>query len=341
VIVQSAEESTIAQNLDLLFAKTPLAVHPEALINASSAAELFTVIHYLAPLLAYINLAALTRLFNVILSVLSLVPQGAVLVVGLLAAQLYARFAPIAGEASVPLVSQFTATLLFTLRRANRENRLGIVAGISVIPPYEGEELLLLYQATVDGLQTAREESVTRQRALGVLVDIFDKVPVEKIEPLGLFLALRKSFDEVPFKTAYLKPLAVVVGIGVDIEHFITGSKLSIEGLFGLIGKDESVVIDVLRKVAKANDITSGLLGVFNARELAQFGGIALKVAQQPLSVQVLDLLSAIVIAGIGSDDRTVTAFRKTIVTVLLPIAEKKEHPGRDIALGTVRALVH
>jgi hypothetical protein len=132
----------------------------------------------------------------------------------------------------------------------------------------------------------------------------------------------------------------VAVGIGVDIEHLVTGSKLSVEGLFGLIGMAEAAVIGMLKKVVRAEDVASGLLRMFNQRELAHFAGITLKAAKQPWSLQVLDLLSGIAIAVVGSDDKTVASFRKTVVAVLLPIAENKSHPGRDIAGGTIRAIV-
>jgi hypothetical protein len=264
--------------------------------------------------------------------VLPCLSQGAVLVVGLLAAQAYARFA--GGSA------ELAGAVLAALRRANRETRLGIAGGLAPVPPYEGGELLFLYRATVDGLRAARGENATRQGALAVLVAIVEKVPRGAIDPLQLFLALRRSFDTLPFDFRYLRPLEVTVGIGVDIDYFVTGSKLSVEGLFGLIGTAEAVVIGMLKKVAGAEDVASGLLRVFNQRELAHFAGITIKTAKQPWSLQVLDLLAGIAMAVVGSDDRTVASFRKTIVAVLLPIAENKSHRGRDIAVGTIRAIV-
>jgi hypothetical protein len=197
-----------------------------------------------------------------------------------------------------------------------------------------------LYRATFDGLKGARGESATRQGALALLVAIIELVPREGIDPRQLFLALRRSFDTLPFDNRYLRPLEVAVGIGVDIEYLVTGSTLSIEGLFGLIGTAEATVIGMLNKVAGTEDVASGLLRVFNRRELAHFAGITLKAAKQPSSLQVLDLLSGIAIAVVGSDDKTVASFRKTVVAVLLPIAENKSHPDRDIAVGTIRAIV-
>jgi hypothetical protein len=127
----------------------------------------------------------------------------------------------------------------------------------------------------------------------------------------------------------------------VDIEYFVTRSRLSTEGLFGLIGTDDEAVIGLLRTLAKGDCIASGLIGVFTQRELAQLGGTAIDVSKQSLALLVLDVLSGIAMTGIGSHDKTVGAFRKTIVTLILPIAEKKGHPGRDLALVTMRAFVH
>jgi hypothetical protein len=77
---------------------------------------------------------------------------------------------------------------------------------------YEGEELLLASRAIVDGLQSRCGEIAVRQAVLAVLISIVGKVLVETMEPLHLFLALPKSFDEVPFETESLAALAVAVG---------------------------------------------------------------------------------------------------------------------------------
>jgi hypothetical protein len=120
---------------------------------------------------------------------------------------------------------------------------------------------------------------------------------------------------------------------GGSIPVYSSQSKLSIEGLFGLLGVDEDRVFAILQKLAKSDDIIAGFQNHFNERELALFGLIGMKAAAQPLSVRVLTVFAAIARNVRESNDKTVSEFKKAIVPLLLGIAEGQSVECKDIAI--------
>jgi hypothetical protein len=66
----------------------------------------------------------------------------------------------------------------------------------------------------------------------------------------------------------------------------------------------------------------------------------ALRSAQLPYSFQVLQLICGLAVAVTWSNDKTVSNFKKAVMVVVLPIAERGETAQRNVAIGTVRALV-
>jgi hypothetical protein len=340
LIPRSQYSSAIAADFDLVVARTPLAARLNALVDASSSAELLLTVRYIASILAYFSLAKIGRLLEVVAGVVGRVDQGARLAIGLLAAHLHARFASLGGEAA-RLGVRFRVLIVDALKVGDADTRAGIVAALVQLPEFEAEVLSVVYAAAVDGIQAVRLEAATRQAATAVVAALSEKVGIESIEALPLIRGLRYAFDELPFDSVFLRALEVAVGKGVTIEDFNVQSKLSIEGLFGTIGNDEKGVIGVLRKISGTEDVASGLQSVFNARELAQFALTALKVAKQPLSTEVIGLLCSIGVVIGSSDDRTASTFRKSLIATLLPVAENKTHEARELALGTIKALVH
>jgi hypothetical protein len=179
-------------------------------------------------------------------------------------------------------------------------------------------------------------------RTLGTkfLCSIIEDVPSDAIQPEALTDIVRLSFNYRQFDPDFLKPLHVLMQFGGSIPVYSSQSKLSIEGLFSLLGVDEDRVFAILQQLAKSDDIIAGFQSHFNERELALFGLIGMKAAAQPLSVRVLRVFAAIAQTVRESNDKSVSEFKKAAIPLLLGIAEGQSVESRAIAVETLGLFV-
>jgi hypothetical protein len=179
-----------------------------------------------------------------------------------------------------------------------------------------------------------------RAAAVGLLCDIADGVPKDVIQPQPLFDSLRTSFQLLPFRTEFLRPLAVYASIGGKIPLFLAQSRLSVEALFSLLAVAEAAVLGILRSLAESDDIVSGIGRELNDRVLASFGITALNSVAQPYSLDVARLLLAIGRA-VTADDATVVQFKTLLIGASLAAAQGGQTELAALAIETINTLVH
>jgi hypothetical protein len=339
-IVLGPQEWALGEVLGLIISRTPLGTDPSVPIDASDVSGTYLTVRSISSHVVYFSAAKVDMLIDVVASVLSHADAGYVMVAGIFYVTLFAHVVKYTSASAAAVQAKLAQVILSSLAAGNPASRLAIGSAFTELPPWEEEGVVAVYRLLVDGLQVDDADDDTRQKAFAILGKVIGTVPRTGIDPANLFCALQTTFDRLPFDVSFLPPLRVLSEVGIDIEQFIGASKLTIENLFVLLGTDEAEVIAILKNLSKTEDIVSGLQQVFNPRELALFGLYALKSAEAPYSFHVLQLICGLAVAVTWSNDKTVSEFKKAVMGVVLPIAEKGGSAQRNVAIGTVRALV-
>jgi hypothetical protein len=340
LIVLTTQEWALGEVLGLLISRTPLGTNASVTIDASTVSATYLTVRFIALNIASFSAVRIDLLIDVVRSVLPRLGAGCVMVAGIFYATLFEVLVKYTSVSAATLRTKLANLILSSLAVGTPRSRLAIGSTLTELPPWEQDGVLAVYRALVDGLQVDNADNETRRKAFAILGKVIGAVPLKEIDPVTLFGALQKTFNHLPFQVSFLRPLRVLSEIGIDIERFIGASKLTIENLFMLLQEDEAEIIAILRNLSKTEDIVSGLQQVFNPRELALFGLSALKSAQAPYSFEVLQLICGLAITVTWSNDKTVSNFKTAVMGVVLPIAEKGETAQRNVAIGTVRALV-
>lgn len=312
-----------------------MAVRPEFGIEVSSAVETGGTIGALGKLFSSLSSGKLLALIDSVLLTLRSNNPGYVGAAGILLVNLAANV-----EDVEAVLTRLKESLADTLDAADAAADLAIVRTFPILPQQYLRPLLpKVYQACVRGLMLKCDVT---DRALGTkfLCSIIEDVPSEAIQPDALADIVQLSFNCLQFDPDFLKPLHVLTQFGGSIPVYSSQSKLSIEGLFSLLGVDEDRVFAILQKLAKSDDIIAGFQNHFNERELALFGLIGMKSAAQPLSVRVLKVFAAIARSVRESNDKTVSDFKKAAVPMLLGIAEGQSAECKEIAIETLALFV-
>jgi DNA-binding Lrp family transcriptional regulator len=336
-----AEPIAVADTLDAIVLKTDLTRKAGVAVDASGPLQLSATVGAIAQVLSLLSVSKMAEVMNNSLVMLESQNPAYRMTAGILFGQLAAHLGPYSSAETVELRGRLVSLIPGAFDAKSQPHQLGLAAALSTVFKWDYPENNLgrVYAGVVHGLQLERADPECRRRAFQLLGTIVERVNKSDIEPVALLSAVRGAWEQLPFDPGFLRVLLVYTDIRPEIARFVEQSRLSIAGLFEVIGVDEAAVLRILGGLT-GGEIVRGLAAVINHRQLAHCALIAMKAARQPYSAVVLKLLCEVVGVVEQTNDKTVVEFEKAILPVLIAAADQKDEEIKQLAIATIQVLV-